>query len=235
MGWPMNLRFVRNVAFEISSLQPTVRTWKWMVGIRLFPFRMAYFQVRTVSFRECILRIIFLGCCTLYLSALPHGSQKTNPFSSSFWYTNYSNSIRFSSYKIASETEFWYTSIDPSHHFQKSVKLREPLPLIQPVFFDHTVISYGKVASRAWDLRAISRRSRPRRVEKMVISEGIPLAAGMNHMNWDMWVPLKNSRPNSRNRGDDKKLHFLVWRSKWWLRWECEKCEFTKSVTRKDL
>ena len=30
------------------------RTRKWMVGIRLFPFRMAYFQGRTVSFREGI-------------------------------------------------------------------------------------------------------------------------------------------------------------------------------------
>ena len=29
-------------------------TWKWMVGIRSFPFGMAYFQGRTVSFREGI-------------------------------------------------------------------------------------------------------------------------------------------------------------------------------------
>ena len=31
-----------------------VRTWIWMVGIRSFPFGIDYFQVRTVSFRECI-------------------------------------------------------------------------------------------------------------------------------------------------------------------------------------
>ena len=28
-------------------------TWKWMVGIRLFPFGMDHFRGRTVSFREC--------------------------------------------------------------------------------------------------------------------------------------------------------------------------------------
>ena len=32
----------------------SLSTRKWMVGIRLFPFRMAYFQGRTVSFREGI-------------------------------------------------------------------------------------------------------------------------------------------------------------------------------------
>ena len=37
---------------SLPSLKLTVRIWKWMVGIRLFPFGMAYFQVRTVSFRE---------------------------------------------------------------------------------------------------------------------------------------------------------------------------------------
>ena len=30
----------------------TLSLWKWMVGIRSFPFRMANFQGRTVSFRE---------------------------------------------------------------------------------------------------------------------------------------------------------------------------------------
>ena len=30
----------------------TVRIWKWMVGRRSFPFGIAYFQGRTVSFRE---------------------------------------------------------------------------------------------------------------------------------------------------------------------------------------
>ena len=35
---------------ELPSLK--LSTWKWMVGIRSFPFEMAYFQGRTVSFRE---------------------------------------------------------------------------------------------------------------------------------------------------------------------------------------
>ena len=39
--------------YQLSSLKLTVRTQKWMVGI-LFPFRMAYFQGRAVSFREGI-------------------------------------------------------------------------------------------------------------------------------------------------------------------------------------
>ena len=39
--------------FQLPPLKLTVRTWKWMVGIRSFPFGMGYFQVRTVSFREC--------------------------------------------------------------------------------------------------------------------------------------------------------------------------------------
>ena len=44
------------VAFiMLLSLKLTDRTWKWMVGRRSFPFGMAYFQVRTVSFRECTL------------------------------------------------------------------------------------------------------------------------------------------------------------------------------------
>ena len=33
---------------------------KWMVGIRSFPFGKAYFQGRTVSFRECIYTVYFL-------------------------------------------------------------------------------------------------------------------------------------------------------------------------------
>ena len=37
------------------SLKPTVCLWKWIVGIRSFPFGMAYFQVQTISFRECVL------------------------------------------------------------------------------------------------------------------------------------------------------------------------------------
>ena len=47
-----------------------VYTWKWMVGIRSFPFRMASWQVRTVSFREgncfCVL-IWFLWYGTLWI------------------------------------------------------------------------------------------------------------------------------------------------------------------------
>ena len=44
------------VTFIISTLKPTSkRTWKWMVGtLSRFLFEMAYFQGRTVSFRECI-------------------------------------------------------------------------------------------------------------------------------------------------------------------------------------
>ncbi len=37
-----------NTLPETNSKSP----WKWMVGIRSFPFGMAYFQGRTVSFRE---------------------------------------------------------------------------------------------------------------------------------------------------------------------------------------
>ena len=41
----------------LPSLKLTDPTWKWMVGRRSFPFGMAYFQVRTVSFRECALLV----------------------------------------------------------------------------------------------------------------------------------------------------------------------------------
>ena len=37
---------------EIPSLKLTNCPWKWMVGRRSFPFGMAYFQGRTVSFWE---------------------------------------------------------------------------------------------------------------------------------------------------------------------------------------
>ena len=37
----------------LHSLKLTVRTWKWMVGIRSFPFGMANFQVQAVSLPEC--------------------------------------------------------------------------------------------------------------------------------------------------------------------------------------
>ena len=37
---------------HLPSLKPTVRPWKWMVGIRSFPIGEAYFQGQTVSFRE---------------------------------------------------------------------------------------------------------------------------------------------------------------------------------------
>ena len=43
----------RGIYGWIPSLKLTARTWKWMVGIQSFPFGMAYFQGRTVSFREC--------------------------------------------------------------------------------------------------------------------------------------------------------------------------------------
>ena len=43
-------------------------TWKWMVGIRSFPFGMAHSQGRTVSFRECTGNVVlrsnlFFQCC----------------------------------------------------------------------------------------------------------------------------------------------------------------------------
>ena len=37
----------------ILSLKLTSRTWKWMVGRWSFPFGVASWQVRTVSFRKC--------------------------------------------------------------------------------------------------------------------------------------------------------------------------------------
>ena len=98
------------------------------------------------------------------------------------------------------------------HHFQKIPWNSVSLYLWSNRGFDHTVISYGKVASRAWDLRAISRRSRgPRRVEKMVIScdfRGDSTSFGMNHMNWDMWVPLKNSRQTAETEEIPKNCIF---------------------------
>ena len=56
----------------VPSLKLTACTWKWMVGRRLFPFGIAYFQGRTVSFGECtrvnppsfttiLGRVVFLG------------------------------------------------------------------------------------------------------------------------------------------------------------------------------
>ena len=50
-GNPRFLHFIDSWPIYLPSLKLTVRTWKWMVGIRPFPFGMAYFQVRTVSFR----------------------------------------------------------------------------------------------------------------------------------------------------------------------------------------
>ncbi len=47
------LKICRCITEQLPSLKLTARTWKWMVGIRSFPFGMANFQVRTVSFREC--------------------------------------------------------------------------------------------------------------------------------------------------------------------------------------
>ena len=41
---------------HLPSLKLTVSTWKWMVGIRSFPFAMAYF-LGYVSFRECKFRL----------------------------------------------------------------------------------------------------------------------------------------------------------------------------------
>ncbi len=49
---------------NLHSLELTVRPWKWMVGIRLFPFGMAYFQVQKVSFRECIVQISWFQMST---------------------------------------------------------------------------------------------------------------------------------------------------------------------------
>ena len=46
----------RNTLPETNSKN----TWRWMVGRRSFPFGMAYFQGRTVSFREGILMEISL-------------------------------------------------------------------------------------------------------------------------------------------------------------------------------
>ena len=44
----------RGVFWRIPSLKQTLNTtWKWMVGIRSFPFARAHFQVLTVRFREC--------------------------------------------------------------------------------------------------------------------------------------------------------------------------------------
>ena len=40
----------------LPSLKLAVRTWKWMVGIRSFPFAMAYF-LGYVSFRDCKFRL----------------------------------------------------------------------------------------------------------------------------------------------------------------------------------
>ncbi len=46
-------RFTRFVMYPPwNILKLTACTWKWMLGIRSFPFGMAYFQGRHVSFRE---------------------------------------------------------------------------------------------------------------------------------------------------------------------------------------
>ena len=54
------------IQIDYTPQKLTARTWKWMVGIRV-SFRMAYFQVRTVSFREGNIlqmgRNRQLGCC----------------------------------------------------------------------------------------------------------------------------------------------------------------------------
>ena len=60
---PEALPSKRDFLFDSFWILPfgklTVRTWKWMVGIRLFPFGMAYFQGRgPVSFRECIFPLL---------------------------------------------------------------------------------------------------------------------------------------------------------------------------------
>ena len=44
--------------FCVPAVNPS--TWKWMIGRRSFPFGMAYFQVRTVSFREGTNHLSFL-------------------------------------------------------------------------------------------------------------------------------------------------------------------------------
>ncbi len=40
----------------LPSLKLTIRTWKWMVGRRSFPFGNPYFQVQSVSFKEGVRR-----------------------------------------------------------------------------------------------------------------------------------------------------------------------------------
>ena len=51
MGW-------LNQFNHLPSLKLTARTWKWMLGIRSFPFGMAFFF--HVSFRECKSSVFFL-------------------------------------------------------------------------------------------------------------------------------------------------------------------------------
>ena len=47
---PDNKKYLYHLISTLLEL--TVRTWKMVVGRRSFPFGMAHFQVRTVSFRE---------------------------------------------------------------------------------------------------------------------------------------------------------------------------------------
>ena len=53
LGVPIFLETPKWFFKWIHSLKLTNRPGKWMVGRRSFPFGMAYFQVRFVSFREC--------------------------------------------------------------------------------------------------------------------------------------------------------------------------------------
>ena len=60
-GGLVQMIFLSNWMIFLGGFQPLIFqgvcfrtfTWKWMVGRRSFPFGMAYFQGRTVSFREC--------------------------------------------------------------------------------------------------------------------------------------------------------------------------------------
>ena len=52
LGVPLFLETPKWIFEWIPSLKLTNRPGKWMVGRRSFPFGMAYFQVRFVSFRE---------------------------------------------------------------------------------------------------------------------------------------------------------------------------------------